>query len=261
MTAYYIENDVYAAQWLRNLITAGRIPDGDVDGRSICDVQPSDLTGYTQCHFFAGLGGWPYALQLAARPTDKPVWTGSCPCQPFSQAGKQKGFSDERHLWPEFHRLIAARRPATIFGEQVTSAVAHGWLDLVSTDLENLGYAFGAADLCAAGIGAPHIRQRVFWVGHAERQGLEGWPRERRDYDAQLTTAQRTSDDAGRGPGFWNNAQLISCRDGKMRPIEPGIRLLAHGIPSRVAKLRALGNAIVPQVAAEFIKAIMSCGE
>ena len=84
---YYNEFDPYAAQWLRNLIDAGHIPKGEVDSRSIKDVKASDLTGFVQCHFFAGLGGWSHALRLAGWPEDRPVWTGSCPCQPFSAAG------------------------------------------------------------------------------------------------------------------------------------------------------------------------------
>jgi site-specific DNA-cytosine methylase len=122
MTAYYNENEPYAAQWLRNLIYAGHIAPGYVDERSIIEVQASDLTGFTQCHFFAGLGGWSYALRLAGWADDRPVWTGSCPCQPFSVAGKQEGFSDKRHLWPEFKRLIGECGPSVVFGEQVAAA-------------------------------------------------------------------------------------------------------------------------------------------
>ena len=88
---YYNEFDPYAAQWLRNLIDAGHIPKGEVDSRSIKDVSASDLTGFVQCHFFAGLGGWSHALRLAGWPEDRPVWTGSCPCQPFSAAGAGGG--------------------------------------------------------------------------------------------------------------------------------------------------------------------------
>ena len=161
--AYYNEFDPYAAQWLRNLITAGHIAPGDVDQRSIEDVKPGDLTGYTQCHFFAGIGVWSYALRRAGWADSRPVWTGSCPCQPFSAAGKRNGFSDERHLWPAWFHLISQCLPNVIFGEQVAAADGLGWLDLVQADLEAAGYARGAVDLCAAGIGAPHIRQRL-WI-------------------------------------------------------------------------------------------------
>ncbi len=167
VTNYYNEIDPYAAHWLRNLIDAGRIPAGDVDERSIVDVSTADITGYTQCHFFAGIGGWPYALRLAGWDADRAVWTGSCPCQPFSCAGKREGESDERHLWPEFRRLIAEREPATVFGEQTYSKDAKIWLAGVRTDLEALGYGLGAADLGVAGIDAPHPRQRLFWLADA----------------------------------------------------------------------------------------------
>jgi DNA (cytosine-5)-methyltransferase 1 len=172
---YYNELDPYAADWLENLIAFGVLPPGEVDRRSIADVKPNDLKGYTQCHFFAGIGGWSRALQLAGWPQDRSVWTGSCPCQPFSNAGKRKGTADARHLWPEFNRLIAECRPATVFGEQVASKDGREWLAGVRTDLEALGYAVGAADLCAAGVGAPHIRQRLYWVADAVSAGRPEW--------------------------------------------------------------------------------------
>lgn len=166
-SAYYNEIDPYAAQWLRNLIANGHIAPGEVDERSIEDVSPDDLRGFTQCHFFAGIGVWSHSLRLAGWPDDKPVWTGSCPCQPFSAAGKGDGFADERHLWPHFFHLISERRPQHVFGEQVASGNANTWFDLVQADLEGMGYAFGLVPFAAAGIGAPHIRERAYWVANA----------------------------------------------------------------------------------------------
>src|SRR5512139_3012827 len=119
--AYYNEHDKYAAAWLRELIVAGMIADGDVDERSVLDVRPDELTDYTQLRLFAGIGVWSYALRCAGWPDDRPVWTGSCPCQPFSAAGKRGGTADERHLWPAWHHLISICKPATVFGEQVAS--------------------------------------------------------------------------------------------------------------------------------------------
>lgn len=290
---YYNEFDPQAAQWLRNLISAGLIPPGDVDERSIEDVTPNELLGYTQCHFFAGIGGWPLALALAGWPVDKPVWTGSCPCQPFSAAGRGDGFADQRHLWPAWFHLIRECRPGVIFGEQVASAVGHGWLDLVSSDLESQGFAFGAAVLGAHSVGAPHQRQRLYFVADADskrhngqhpllqreesrrfaascfeaagggigglsdavRLGQSGQGRLFRsgDSEADQDRKEHRTFDAGRGA--WSGAVAIPCADGPSRLIEPGLEPLAHGIPARVVRLRAYGNAIVPQVAAAFIRA------
>lgn len=386
---YYNENDPFAAEWLLNLIAAGEIPAGDVDTRSIKDVQPDDLDGYTQCHFFAGIGGWSLALRLAGWPDDVPVWTGSCPCQPFSAAGKGLGTDDHRHLWPDFCRLIAARKPATTLGEQTESKDGREWLVGVRSDLEGMGYEFGALDFCAAGVAAPHKRQRLYWVadtGGAEcrwwaqprwqhwralhaanrcgtgrvadaaglrsaeheqdagerKAGTEDHPANGRGVSGLADAMQRPGeqpnghaverrrshnaeqagvgcDDAGRlvngqqqrleghagnggdggesgrldadqdGPvaqaGAWSAFHAVACRDNRARRVplvESGVQPLAHGIPrsvgrvlagvagvgpaakiarrNRVGRLKGYGNAIVPQVAAEFIRAYMECG-
>lgn len=298
MTALYNEIEPYAAQWLRNLSDAGHIARGSVDVRSVAELRADDVVGATQFHTFAGLGAWSYALRLAGWPDDRPVWTGSCPCQPFSVAGKGAGTADERHLWPEWFRLIRECRPPVVFGEQVASPDGLAWLDAVCADLEAEGYAVGAADLCAAGVGAPHIRQRLYfgavWVAdpraerclqHSERDGRtltrEQAPRrhdaggrgqddrggmadphrsrlaeragERGHDGTERTPAERGGGDADP----WRRASWLPCRDGKARPVEPGTFPLAHGAPARVGRLRAYGNAIVPQVAATFVRAFM----
>lgn len=208
--AYYNEIDPFAAQWLRNLIATGHIAPGEVDERSIEDVTPDDLRGFTQCHFFAGIGVWSHSLRLAGWPDDRPVWTGSCPCQPFSAAGKGDGFADERHLWPHFFHLISERRPQHVFGEQVASGNANTWFDLVQADLEGVGYAFGLVPFTSAGIGAPHIRERAYWVANADsvisdRRG-NVWAPGRDEYsnsgdDVRLADANHDRQQPGQGIG------------------------------------------------------------
>jgi len=206
LSAYYNEIDPFAAAWLRELIRAGLIADGTVDERDIRDVAPDDLAGFVQCHFFAGIGVWSYALKRAGWPDERPVWTGSCPCQPFSAAGKRGGTSDERHLWPSWFHLIAQQRPAIVFGEQVASKDGLGWLDLVHADLEGADYSIGVADLCAAGVGSPHTRQRLWFVAErladAERERGRCWqPRSQDAADAWLAgEAFRLADTDGRDP-------------------------------------------------------------
>lgn len=173
--AYYNEIDPYAAQWLRNLIAAGHIAPGDVDERDIRLVRADDLRGYTQCHFFAGIGVWSYALRQAGWSDEEEIWTGSCPCQPFSDAGAGEAFDDERDLWPDWFPLIRERRPSVVAGEQVASRLGLAWIDALHADLESEAYTVGAIDTCSAGFGSPNIRQRLYWVADSDRRdGREG---------------------------------------------------------------------------------------
>jgi DNA (cytosine-5)-methyltransferase 1 len=329
-SAIYNEIDPFASKWLKNLIAGGRIAQGKVDNRSVTEITPGDVAGSGQRHFFAGIGGWSYALRLAGVPDDADVWTGSCPCQPFSDAGKRVGVFDARHLWPAWFELIRECRPATIFGEQVASRDGLGWLDLVRSDLERCGYAFGASDLCAAGVGAPHRRQRLYFVAYADRKSgrLLAAQRQPRRTDAQAersgearelayadvarsqgrsvsgngngsgerttrphcvdgrvadATGERRAESQSPPParavepdvarrvyvdhhgavrGFWGDADWLLCRDPYggppvARPVEPGSFPMASRVPGSVGLIRGYGNAIVPQVAATFIRAAL----
>lgn len=375
---YYNDNDRKVCAWLRELMAGGHVPEGWTDERSIKEVQAKDVAGYRACHWFAGIGGWPLAISLAGWPADRPVWTASCPCQPYSAAGKGHGDADARNLWPDLFRLVRESQPPTVLGEQVEAAIGYGWLDGVFADLEAEGYAVGAAVLPAACVGAPHQRHRIFWVATRrvgntnqsglrrdaratpgpEGQGQRGRLAVRGDGDRPAPTgdarglvnaerAERRADDehqqqeggleqatggpggtgyagrlddsllAGRegqqhsgpeerrggseGPpprpvepsgstgrgglehadggepgdgelqrgwqhrqqqedsrsGFWDDFELLPCRDGKVRRAKPGIFPLAPRFPGRVGLLRGAGNAIVPLVAAAFVRAFL----
>lgn len=268
MTAYYNEIDPYAAEWLENLIRAKEIADGEVDTRDVREVKADELKGFDQHHFFAGIGGWSRALRFARWDDSRPVWTGSCPCQPFSTAGKRKGTNDDRHLWPAWFDLIREFRPPVVFGEQVAAAIRHGWLDLVFDELEGENYACGAAVLPACGVGAPHLRQRLWFVADSyddirRRNGGSVYRTEKESESsrslyggnafgfadgceaggmadtelpgtARLGNLSRTGAQPKLhrlGGAGWANSEWLPCSDGKARPTQPGIFPLADGLP------------------------------
>lgn len=252
--AYYNEIDPHAAQWLRNLISAGHIAPGDVDERSIEDIKPSELNGYTQCHFFAGIGIWSYALRLAGWPDNRPVWTGSCPCQPFSAAGKGNGFADERHLWPAWFYLIEQCRPSVVFGEQVNTSIKNGWLDLVAQDLESSSYSFGAADIPAGAVGANHIRQRCWFVANSNENTSRGYSLSIPSAQEEVVRSRKSETDRPRD----GSASLLRGSDGVEREVcESCLPLLVDGSTAVLAQLGAYGNAIHAGAAKTFIAAAM----
>lgn len=240
---YYNEWDKKTAAWLRELIKEGLIADGIVDERSITDVQPSDLDGFIQCHFFAGIGGWSYALRLAQWPDSRHVWTASLPCQPFSANGEQQGANDGRHLLPHFCRLAKERKPSIIFGEQVEAAIRFRWLDKLCSELEAEAYSVGSCVLGAHSALAPHIRQRIYWGAVAD-----DWS-ERVSWDIPQKIL------GGAVFSWCQNGGGVAALRGRSDIPEPLVRSLRDGFPDGMASLHGYGNAIVPQVAANFIQA------
>lgn len=307
--AVYNEIDPFPAEWLRQLIDRGQITPGEVLEKSIANVTPAELHNAQRVHLFAGIGGWDLALTFAGWPLDWPVWTASTPCQPWSRIGKQKKQEDARHadLWPEFLRLLRECRPVVVFGEQVRGAYEWGWLDRVSTDLEDAGYAIGATILGAHSAGAPHRRQRLYWVAidrliNALGPGLEGpgsdgggsTPEQIGPKRPEAARPVGAAGAAGDAPGVgalpllrrllvqhpsiarprlrlsgprrvrdrpvqsaWSDSTVIDLRDGTRRRVEPESCPVAYGVPAHVGRIRGYGNAIVPQTAAVFVKAVL----
>lgn len=264
MAVYYNEWDKYAAAWLRELIAEGAIAPGDVDERDLRTIEAYEIREYTQHHFFAGIGAWSYALRLAGWPDDRPVLTGSPPCQPFSAAGKRLGAKDERHLAPVWLELVKALRPTVLFGEQVATAInTDYWLDDLLNGLEIQGYSTGAAVLPACGVGAPHIRQRIWFVGRlADTQGNRDSYREEcarwfgidinstnggladsdskrmskpqcrgtfKEGSTNFTLGHGASDTTHEIDQQWQNIDWLLCRDGKWRPVVSGTHPLVDG--------------------------------
>ncbi len=248
MSAYYNEIDPWKAAVLREAIKAGAIAPGDVDERSIKDVQAAELVGYTQCHFFAGGGFWSLALRQAGWPDDRPVWTGSCPCQPHSGAAeaRKRGFDDPRDLWPEWCYLIRECRPECVFGEQVDDSAA--WIDRMHSDLEQAHFAVGTVDFPACAADAPIERLRTYFVAVPHSAGLKEQCRSFA-MAPQLVSVERS------GCSAYDGAHRTAGELGKLRRVKPGVHLLADGHPGRVDLLRLAGDGIVVPAAEAFIKA------
>lgn len=166
------------------------------------------------------------------------ILTGGFPCQPFSVAGKQKSTADDRHLWPELLRVIALERPTWIVAENVPGIVGLA-LDQVLADLESAGYSSRALIIPACAVDAPHRRDRVWIMAHSASTRC-GARSELQLKDGATGNAYHSSERSDSGQWF----------------AEPSVGRVANGIPSRVDRLRGLGNAIVPQVAYQLFKFI-----
>ena len=121
----------------------------------------------------------------------------------------KKARKDKRHLWPEFARLIRACEPPVVFGEQVASKLGRDWLGGVFADLEGMGYRTAGADLCAAGVGAPHIRQRLWWLGHASGAGTGR-------HAGAVSGTETSSAGEGQSVGDIPNSAFLAGADGRV---------------------------------------------
>lgn len=252
MAAFYNEFEPFAAAWLRELIKAGEIADGEVSEKDMWDVIPSELIQYDQVHMCAGIGGWSAALRLAGWPDDRPVWTVSLPCQPFSSAGQGHGLADERgQLADAFFWLAGICRPVCIFGEQVEAAIKHDWLDVMASQLESIGYTVGAVGFPASSVGAYHIRQRLYWVAYSKSftNDVMG--------DAEIRKNSKSCFWGLQSGRCYMQVNDFTWSPDRRESVESAVCSKNDVLPYYVGTLRGAGNTIVPQAAAEFIRAYL----
>ena len=170
--------------------------------------------------------------------------TGGYPCQPFSTAGHKRGEADPRHLWPHMRRVIQSARPAWILCENVDGHVRQG-LDQVCQEMEADGYTVQPMLIPASGVGARHRRNRVWILAHRESVGRQ---------QGDANQGRRIEGvPARQEPRSWD---VLDCVWSE--PLKALFGGEAYGLPDRVDRLRGLGNAIVPQVAAEILRAMMA---
>ena len=177
--------------------------------------------------------------------------TGGYPCQPFSTAGKRKGADDPRHLWPEMFRVIKQARPPWVVCENVAGHITMG-LDAVLSDMESIGYAGQAVVIPACAKDAPHERKRVWIIFNANSPDAVGSRRPCGE-DFQIEKRQASQ---GQQEGYYRFVELESRAITPRGATYAGALRELDGIPNRVDRNKALGNAIVPQVAYEILRCI-----
>lgn len=265
--SFYNESNRYCVAWLNNLIDTDWICHGRVYKMSIEDVDAKEVKKFNQAHFFAGIGGWSYALRLAKWPDSRPVWTGSPPYEPFNAKDAKKWKEHPLNFWDSWFRLIAECKPPVIFIETSIKAIQNSWYDVISNDLENIDYAVGAAVLPACGVGAPQIGRRLWVVAESNEEqrtrrggksSILASPDSERLEERNQESLSETSikEHVGQSStfGFWERTRWLECDDGRIRATEPGLCPLVDGVSRRMDKIIAYGSSLVPYVAKEFIE-------
>jgi len=177
--------------------------------------------------------------------------TGGFPCQPFSVAGKQRGKDDNRYLWPEMLRVIREARPTWIIGENVAGIVNLA-LDTVCADLEAEGYEVEPIIIPACAVDAPHRRDRVWIIGKYVADPMCNGRKGLREQVGNIGKVMERRSDSK----IYGISSFARDPANEQSNPESFVGRVADGIPNRTHRLKGLGNAIVPQVAAEIIRNI-----
>jgi len=187
-------------------------------------------------------GGWGTHSSGLGNRTTTDLLTGGFPCQPFSQAGRRRGTSDDRYLWPEMLRVIEEARPQWVIGENV-AGIEHMDFDGMLAQLEDKGYQIEVFDIPACAVGAPHKRRRFWIVAHANcirfqrvKRGVLAEQNKEREWHIKTFSLST-----------WGTSNL--CSESKVLRIN-------DGLPDKLDRIKSLGNAIVPQVAYEIMSKI-----
>lgn len=250
MTAYYNEIDPYCCRVLDKNIRAGHLPYGVIDDRDIRDVRADELVGFSQLHLFAGIGGFPLACRMVGLPDTFGIVTGGFPCQDISKAGRGAGIDGERSgLWAEMVRLIGELRPRYALMENVSMLLARG-LGRVLGDLAACGFDAEWSVVSACSVGAPHTRERVFIVAYPHCVGCQARDVQDRVVSEALAQAARE--------GQWQ-FRIGRAYGRRVRAIpNAGVCRVADGVPGRLDRYRAVGNAVVPEAACVPLRRILA---
>ena len=259
-TIVFCETDRFRQVLLQKRFKARFFADADfkrLEGKVVSAGRPAEL--YRKPVLISDIRKFPGRAFRGAT-----VLTGGFPCQPFSVAGKRLGKKDDRYLWEEMHRVIKEGRPRWVIGENVTGIISLA-LPEVLADLENENYSVQVVVIPACAIGAPHRRDRVWIIAHSKNRGnseaIKNTDSQRRcgwgENLKQILGSQIPEAQAPRPNWSEDWSKVAACLCG----VDDGLPARVDGFElsrarHRVERLKALGEAIVPQIVYVFFSMI-----